>query len=386
MQDRVDFIVVDQRECVFPVAPSPEWRDRRFSSRLRCQRISAARQDHGRGPRLRDRERARAPEAVQPVFSPAPSHRHHKQSLAGIPLRARQSRYARRRRKSGSEKKGASVFEPAARIAFALVITTASNSLSTDSNNTGSMTSTGAIIASCPSALRRSAVRRASGKGRVTRMRISRIQHAGGRAGAQFASGIGAERLGVLDISFARGFGRACSVRRDHQPGKIQPVSADPRVTANRRAARAVEHCEKRPFGGNRDRGETATEVGASSMAAARRAVSKSPARIAIAIAPCPTDGGNVAGSSGVCARASSPSRRNPASASTAASNSPRATFSSRVPTLPRSSLIEMSGRARNTSACRRTEDVPTIAPGGNAASEVSLKATKTSRASSRAG
>ena len=78
------------------------------------------------------------------------------------------------------------------------------------------------------------------------------------------------------------------------------------------------------------------------------------------------------------------PSRLRPASASKVASTSPSSSLRSRVSTLPRNGTTARSGRSRFTSACRRSEAVPTTAPCRSSRSVLALRLMKTSRGSSR--
>ena len=66
--------------------------------------------------------------------------------------------------------------------------------------------------------------------------------------------------------------------------------------------------------------------------------------------------------------RLSNPSRCRPAHASRMASYSPASSFARRVLTLPRRSTSSRSGRSARSCACRRSDELPTRAPCGNAA------------------
>ena len=101
-------------------------------------------------------------------------------------------------------------------------------------------------------------------------------------------------------------------------------------------------------------------------------------------IAPWPTAGRNSSRSSTAVAAATSPSRFNPASASTVASASPFSILRSRVSTLPRNGTMARSGRKRLSSACRRGDAVPTTAPCGRSRRLLALRLINASRASSR--
>ena len=87
-----------------------------------------------------------------------------------------------------------------------------------------------------------------------------------------------------------------------------------------------------------------AAVVDASSSAASRARTRESLRRQAMATTPWPTAGNISSGSSTAVAASSIPSRRRPASASKVASTSPRASLSSRVPTLPRRGATATSG------------------------------------------
>src|SRR5947209_685086 len=65
-------------------------------------------------------------------------------------------------------------------------------------------------------------------------------------------------------------------------------------------------------------------------------------------------------------------------------STPPAASLRRRVSTLPRRGTTARSARRRLTSAWRRSEAVPTVAPPGSSASVLALRLMKTSRASSR--
>ena len=90
---------------------------------------------------------------------------------------------------------------------------------------------------------------------------------------------------------------------------------------------------------------------------------------------PCPTAGMNSSTASVSVAASARPSRLRPASASSVASTSPSSSLRSRVSTLPRNGTTARSGRSRFTSACRRSDAVPTTAPAGSSRSELRLAA-----------
>ena len=120
------------------------------------------------------------------------------------------------------------------------------------------------------------------------------------------------------------------------------------------------------------------------SIAARRWRVAASFSRASMAMMPCPTAGMNSSASSVSVAASARPSRLRPASASSVASTSPASSLRSRVSTLPRNDTTLRSGRSRFTSACRRSEAVPTTAPAGSSRSDFALRLMKTSRGSSR--
>src|SRR5689334_20481091 len=78
----------------------------------------------------------------------------------------------------------------------------------------------------------------------------------GSRAAAQFASQLGAERLGVVDVALAPAADLAAAVRLQHQPVDRQPVAAEFGEPGDRSAAGAVESSEHGAFG-PRARGST---------------------------------------------------------------------------------------------------------------------------------
>src|ERR1700722_3982757 len=84
---------------------------------------------------------------------------------------------------------------------------------------------------------------------------MSARQQFGGRAGAQFAPRFGAEPYGVIGRAFARGLDAVKSIERQSCAAKRDAVVGQSRVTADRRAARAVEFGEKGALGGQRDAG-----------------------------------------------------------------------------------------------------------------------------------
>ncbi len=120
------------------------------------------------------------------------------------------------------------------------------------------------------------------------------------------------------------------------------------------------------------------------SIAARRSRVAASSARDSMAMMPCPTAGMNASASSVSVAASARPSRLRPASASNVASTSPASSLRRRVSTLPRNDTTARSGRSRFTSACRRSDAVPTTAPAGSSPSDFDLRLMKTSRGSSR--
>ena len=73
--------------------------------------------------------------------------------------------------------------------------------------------------------------------------------------------------------------------------------------------------------------------------------------------------------------RSARPRRRSPAQASSVASATPSSSLRSRVSTLPRIGTTLRSGRTCSTWACRRSEEVATVAPFGRSASDRGLAA-----------
>ena len=128
----------------------------------------------------------------------------------------------------------------------------------------------------------------------------------------------------------------------------------------------------------------TRTRVSAWSSTASSPHIDASPSRHSIAIAPCAGAGNHCGASSRARMRCSNPSRIRPAQARTMASYSPPSSLPRRVPTLPRRSRSSRSGRSARSCACRRSEEVPTRAPGGNASMFAKAFDTKASAGSSR--
>src|ERR1700735_996930 len=72
----------------------------------------------------------------------------------------------------------------------------------------------------------------------------------GARACAQLVASIGTKRLRGRARTLAQSFERFTAVRLDHNTAETQLPVLELGVAANRRAARTVEHCKKRAFGG----------------------------------------------------------------------------------------------------------------------------------------
>ena len=109
-----------------------------------------------------------------------------------------------------------------------------------------------------------------------------------------------------------------------------------------------------------------------------------SPRRHSMPITPCAIAGSISAGSNAALTPWVRPRRFKPASASTMPSNSPRASFSSRVVTLPRRSRSSRSGRSASSWLRRRRLDVPTTAPCGRPCRPPAWLDSRQSRGSSR--
>src|SRR5579883_48882 len=119
-------------------------------------------------------------------------------------------------------------------------------------------------------------------------------------------------------------------------------------------------------------------------MVSRRARVDRSSARVSIATTPCPTAGKNSSTGKMLLAASTSPSRLRPASASSVASTAPSFSLRRRVSTLPRIGTTSISLRNRFTRACRRSEAVPTTAPGASSCRNLAERPMKTSRGSSR--
>ena len=154
-------------------------------------------------------------------------------------------------------------------------------------------------------------------------------------------------------------------------PRKRKPSAADSRVAGDRRAARAVERGEEGALAGERAGGRRRDRSRASSVARARVVDRASRCRSRPARPPAETS----STSSIAVAASASPSRFRPASASSVASATPSSSLRSRVSTLPRNGTTSRSGRSRSISACRRSDEVPTVAPCGSSAMDLRLAA-----------
>src|SRR5918993_821410 len=100
-------------------------------------------------------------------------------------------------------------------------------------------------------------------------------------------------------------------------------------------------------------------------------------------MAPWPTAGRKSSVSSTAVTCPARPSRRRPASARSVASTSPRSSFASLVPTLPRRRVTRRSGLRRRSCAWRRSDADPTTAPCGRSVMLPARRLMKASRTSS---
>ena len=112
--------------------------------------------------------------------------------------------------------------------------------------------------------------------------------------------------------------------------------------------------------------------------------VAASPARTSTATAPWAAAGMKRGACRRSRMRAPMPRRSRPAQASTMASKSPASSLARRVLTLPRRSPMTRSGRCARSSACRRSDEVPTRAPKGSSSKPAKLLDTKASKGSAR--
>ena len=129
----------------------------------------------------------------------------------------------------------------------------------------------------------------------------------------------------------------------------------------------------------------TQIAVASSFKGAMRCAVLLSSARISMPMAPWATAGSMCSVAMACVMRSDNPKRRNPAQARNVASATPSSSLRNLDCTLPRKPTTSRSGRKRLTWAWRRSDEVPTTAPWGNASSEPYLTLMKASRTSSRA-
>src|SRR3954452_1014610 len=109
----------------------------------------------------------------------------------------------------------------------------------------------GATNTAWPRARSVSAVRVASGSGRVTSRRMSG-EEIGGRAAPEFSDRLPAKRFGIAAVTRAARLMRLAAVRPQDHAAKRDRTAVEHRMSGDRGAAGTIEHGEERALAGER--------------------------------------------------------------------------------------------------------------------------------------